>query len=71
MAEDVHTEPMDIRTRHGAVIVLGPFSMHGAFTPDAAQESGLQLLEAARRARTWVNLAPPGEIVDMGSPPSS
>ncbi len=36
----------------GEVVVLGPDSVALSLTPDAAEESGRRLLEAARRART-------------------
>lgn len=35
----------------GEVVVLGPDAVALSLTPDAAEESGRRLLEAARRAR--------------------
>ena len=35
----------------GEVVVLGPDSVALSMTPDAAEESGRRLLEAAKRAR--------------------
>ena len=57
MDDDLYTDPMDIRVTEGAVVVLGPGPLCGAFTPDAAEQSALAMLEAVMKAREWVNPA--------------
>jgi len=57
MDDDLYAEPMEVRVFRGAVVVTGPAAMCGAFTADAAEKSALAMLEAAMKARSWVNPA--------------
>ena len=41
----------DVSVEAGAVIVDGPDGVAVAFTPDAAEETGRRLMDAAARAR--------------------
>jgi hypothetical protein len=43
--------PMKVHVVHGEVVILGPDAISVSMTPDAAEESALRLLEAARKAR--------------------
>jgi len=52
-----HTEPCGVAAFEGSVVVTGPGPMCGAFTADAAEQSGLLMIEAAMRARLWNNPA--------------
>lgn len=63
MDDDLYTEPMQVRVHEGAVVVVGPGAMCGAFTADAAEQSALAILEAVMKAREWINpaLAPKAE----------
>ncbi|WP_309091727.1 hypothetical protein [Phenylobacterium sp.] len=57
MDDDLYTHPMEVRVLDGAVVVVGPAAMCGAFTADAAEQSALALLDAAMKAREWINPA--------------
>jgi len=57
MDDDLYTEPMEIRVVRGAVVVMGPGPMCGAFTADAAEQSALAMLEAVIKVREWINPA--------------
>jgi hypothetical protein len=48
-----YTEPCDVVAFEGSVVVTGPGSVCGAFTADAAEQSGLRMIDAAMRARLW------------------
>jgi hypothetical protein len=50
-----YSDPCDVVEFEGSVVVTGPGSMCGAFTPEAAEQSGLRMIEAAMRARLWNN----------------
>lgn len=50
-----HSNPCVVAAFEGSVVVKGPGSMHGAFTADAAEQTGLLLIEAASQARLWIN----------------
>ena len=43
---------MTVEVVEGEVVVLGPDAVSVSLTPEAAEESGLRLIEAANRART-------------------
>lgn len=60
---DLCIQPTDVRAAEGVVIIVGPDAMRGAFTPDAAEQSALAILEAVMKARVWINpaLAPPDQ----------
>lgn len=51
--EDYST-PCVVTAFEGSVVVTGPGTMTGAFTPDAAEVSALLILEAVREARAWL-----------------
>ena len=46
-----NTEPLTARSDQGEVLVDGPGTVIASLSPDAAEESGQRLIEAARRAR--------------------
>ncbi len=48
-ASDCYKEPMAVSRRDGEVVVIGPGPINGAFTPEAARESGLRLIAEADR----------------------
>jgi hypothetical protein len=52
-----YVDPCSVVAFEGSVVVTGPGHMCGAFTADAAEQSGLRLLEAAALARLWTNPA--------------
>jgi len=55
--DDAFEEPMDVRSRDGSVVVLGPDGLCAAFTPEAAERSGLLLIEQSMKAREHWNPA--------------
>ena len=52
-----HSNPCVVVTFEGSVVIKGPGSMHGAFTANAAERTGLLMIEAASQARLWMNPA--------------
>lgn len=48
----VHAQPSEVVAEEGKVIVEGPNGVAITFVPDAAEETGRRLLEAAADART-------------------
>jgi hypothetical protein len=48
-----YTEACGVVAFEGSVVLTGPGPISGAFTADAAEQSGLLLIEAAMRARLW------------------
>jgi hypothetical protein len=48
---EAYSEPMTVRVVDGEVVVLGPDAVAVSLTPDAAEESGRRLVEAAGEAR--------------------
>lgn len=48
----VHARPSDVVAEDGKVIVEGPNGVAITFVPDAAEETGRRLLQAAADART-------------------
>jgi len=52
-----YTEPCDVLAFEGSVVVTGPGSMSGAFSADAAEQSGQRMIDAAKRARLWTSPA--------------
>ena len=51
-ASSPYSSPSVVSVEDGAVIVDGPGGVAVAFTPDAADETGRRLVEAAEKART-------------------
>ncbi|NJC42432.1 osmotically-inducible protein OsmY [Brevundimonas alba] len=49
--DDLYQDPIDVVVTDGAVVLFGPGSLSGAFTPDAAEQTARALLEAAEQAR--------------------
>ena len=47
----VHAQPSDVIAEEGKVIVEGPNGVAITFVPDAAEETGRRLLQAAADAR--------------------
>jgi hypothetical protein len=52
-----HSNPCVVAAFEGSVVIKGPGSMHGAFTADAAEQTGLLMIEAASKARLWIDPA--------------
>lgn len=52
-----YCEPCGVTAFEGSVVLSGPDGMAGSFTPDAAEQTGLRLIEAAMQARVWANPA--------------
>lgn len=69
MDDDLYTDALDVRAVEGAVVVLGPGAMCGAFTADAAEQSGLAILEAAMKAREWIKPASAPKAQQKKDPP--
>jgi hypothetical protein len=46
-----HSEPSDVNAEQGIVIVEGPDGVAVTLTPDAAEETGKRLINAASEAR--------------------
>ena len=46
-----HSDPSDVVAEQGDIIVEGPDGVAVTFTPDAAEETGRRLIEAASEAR--------------------
>jgi len=46
-----HSEPSEVNAEQGQVIVEGPNSVAVTLTPDAAEETGRRMIEAASAAR--------------------
>lgn len=46
-----HAHPSEVAAEQGEVLVDGPNGMTGALTPDAAEETGKRLIDAAGKAR--------------------
>lgn len=51
LSDDLITEPLRPTVLNRAVVVIGPGPVALAMTADAAEVSGLRLLDAAARAR--------------------
>ena len=49
--DDLITEPLDPTVLNNAVVVIGPGPVAIAMTADAAEISGLRLMDAALKAR--------------------
>ena len=50
-----HGEPSDVVAEEGEVIVEGPNGVAVTLTPDAAEETGRRMMEAASEARRQAN----------------
>ena len=48
---NAHSEPSNVVAEQGEVLVEGPDGVAVTLTPDAAEETGRRLLEAASEAR--------------------
>jgi hypothetical protein len=46
-----HSEPSDVNAEQGQVLVEGPDGVAVTLTPDAAEETGRRLINAASQAR--------------------
>ena len=46
-----YSEPSDVDVEQGQVIVEGPDGVAVTFTPDAAEETGHRMIDAATQAR--------------------
>jgi hypothetical protein len=46
-----HSEPSEVNAEQGQVIVEGPNAVAVTLTPDAAEETGRRMIEAASQAR--------------------
>jgi hypothetical protein len=46
-----HSEPSEVNAEQGQVIVEGPNAVAVTLTPDAAEETGRRMIEAASEAR--------------------
>ncbi|RYE63868.1 MAG: hypothetical protein EOO83_02805 [Oxalobacteraceae bacterium] len=53
MPDDLYDVPAEVSVFQGAVVILGPGQMVGAFTADAAEATAVALLAAAVEARSW------------------
>ena len=51
-----YSEPCVVVALGASVVIRGPGPLAGAFTPDAAEATGLLLIEAANIARGFVSL---------------
>lgn len=51
-----YSEPCVVVALEGSVVLRGPGPLSAAFTPDAAEASGLLLIEAAHTARAYLAL---------------
>ena len=58
-AMEDYSDPCIVTAFEGSVVITGPGTMTGAFTPDAAEASALLMLEAAREARAWLAMRRP------------
>lgn len=54
MAKHLHDEASNVVADHGEVQVSGPDGVAVSLTPDAAEETGSRLIEAANEARLQV-----------------
>ena len=52
-----HERPSNITAEEGEVQMDGPYGLATSFTPDAAEETGRRLMEAAPKARGQRNEA--------------
>lgn len=52
-----HSNPCVVTAFEGSVVIKGPAPLHGAFTANAAEQTGLLMIEAATKARLWINPA--------------
>jgi hypothetical protein len=48
---DDYTAPVDVFTIDGSILIRGPGSMVGAFSPEAAEASAQRILEAVEQSR--------------------
>lgn len=51
-----YSDPSDVNIEEGQVIVEGPDGVAVTLTPDAAEETGRRLIDAATQARTGPDL---------------
>jgi len=49
-----YSEPCVVVALEGSVVIRGPGPLSAAFTPDAAEASGLLLIEASKAARAYM-----------------
>ena len=54
-----YSNPCIVAAFEGSVVIRGPGSLSGAFTPDAAESSGRLLIAAAIEARAYPALRGP------------
>lgn len=57
-----YSEPSEVDVEQGQVIVEGPDGVAVTLTPDAAEETGRRMIDAAAQARN----APPAANVEAG-----
>ena len=59
-----HAEPSEVAAEQGKVIVEGPDGVAVTLTPDAAEETGRRMIDAASEARTQPGEAEPPNVPD-------
>jgi hypothetical protein len=62
-------EPIKVECVDGEVVILGPAHLHGAFSPEAAQDSAERLAEMARLCREGEADAAPAAEPPEGAEP--
>jgi hypothetical protein len=61
-----HTTPGEVAAEHGEVLIDGPNGLTTALTPDAAEETGKRLIDAADEARRQEPASPEAEPATKG-----
>ena len=60
-----HAEPSEVAAEQGSVIVEGPDGVAVTLTPDAAEETGRRMIDAAAEARAQPTEAEPPNVADL------